>query len=109
MLDLIKNLNLNLGEVCRKGGLLSEEHTAVLRYTDAMTRDVKVRGEVWEQLREKSGLDERGIVELTATVATYNMVSRVLVALDVGEMNGANELEKEWKAEGEGNTKGESG
>ena len=31
---------------------------------------------------------ERGVVEITATVAAYNCVSRFLVALDVGERNG---------------------
>jgi len=33
------------------------------------------------------GFSEQEIVELTATVASYNMVSRFLVALDVGEQN----------------------
>jgi len=30
---------------------------------------------------------DQEIVELTAIIASYNMVSRILVALDVGEMN----------------------
>jgi hypothetical protein len=33
-------------------------------------------------------LGDREVVELTATVAAYNCVSRFLVALDVGECNG---------------------
>jgi alkylhydroperoxidase family enzyme len=35
----------------------------------------------------KSVLEDTMVVELTATVAAYNAVSRFLVALDVGECN----------------------
>lgn len=66
-------------------GELSEMQWAVMAYTDAMTRDVKVREEIFEKLRLYFGQKE--IVEITATVAAYNCVSRFLVALDVGEMN----------------------
>jgi len=75
------------GEV---GGGLSERQRAVLAYTDAMTIGLKVPDEVFAHLREKFG--EREVVEITATVAAYNCVSRFLVALDVGEMS-----EKEGK------------
>lgn len=54
---------------------------AVLRYTDEMTRNVKVKPETYAAMA--AHFDERGILELTATVAAYNMVSRVLVALDI--------------------------
>jgi hypothetical protein len=36
----------------------------------------------------KGWLGDREVVELTASVAAYNCVSRFLVALDVGECNG---------------------
>lgn len=65
---------------------LSPREEAVIRYTDAMTKDVKVPQSVFERLKD-IGLDEREIVELTAGIAAYNCVSRFLVALDVGEMN----------------------
>jgi alkylhydroperoxidase family enzyme len=67
-------------------GALSEKQWAVLRYADAMTRDVEVKEEVFGEV--KKGFNERELVEITATVASYNMVSRFLVALDVGECNG---------------------
>ncbi len=54
---------------------------AVLAYTDSMTRDIHVPDEVFAGLREH--LDEAHIVELTATVAAYNCVSRFLEALRV--------------------------
>ncbi|AHV94808.1 carboxymuconolactone decarboxylase family protein [Bordetella holmesii] len=53
-----------------------------LAYTDAMTRDIEVSDPVFEPLR--GYFDEQGLLDLTATVAAYNMVSRLLVALRVG-------------------------
>lgn len=55
-------------------------------YTDAMTKDVDVDDATWEEVRKHFGETES--VELTATVATYNCVSRFLVALNVNEYNG---------------------
>ena len=52
---------------------------AALAYTTAMTLQVQVAEPVFEALRE--WFDAREIVELTATVASYNMVSRFLEAL----------------------------
>jgi AhpD family alkylhydroperoxidase len=53
----------------------------VLELTDAMTRDIVVPDALFERLR--AHFDATGIVELVATVAAYNMVSRLLVALKV--------------------------
>jgi alkylhydroperoxidase family enzyme len=65
--------------------MADERHSAVVAYTDAMTLDVAVPDEVFTRLR--GSFEEREIVEITATVAAYNCVSRFLVALDVGEKN----------------------
>lgn len=54
---------------------------AVLAYADAMTADVKVAPQVFEAVA--AWLGPRQLVELTAVVAAYNMVSRFLVALDL--------------------------
>ncbi len=75
-----------LRETGGEGGGLTERQAAVVAYADAMTREVRVRGEVFGRVRALFG--ERGVVEITATVAAYNCVSRFLVALDVGERNG---------------------
>ncbi|KAK3178810.1 hypothetical protein OEA41_000947 [Lepraria neglecta] len=64
---------------------LSERQRAVLAYADAMTVGIKVSEEIFAWLRKS--FDERKVVEITATVAAYNCVSRFLVALDVGEMS----------------------
>lgn len=61
--------------------LFSPLERAVLDYTDAMTCDVKVPDEIFAEARRR--FDKQGLVELTATVASYNMVSRFLVALGV--------------------------
>lgn len=54
---------------------------AVLAYTDAMTKDVHVSPEVFAAV--KAALTDRLLVELTATVGAYNMVSRFLEALQI--------------------------
>ncbi|TVY49736.1 hypothetical protein LOCC1_G000627 [Lachnellula occidentalis] len=69
----------------KKEGGLSEKQWAVVGYTDAMTRSVKVDDAVFAEL--KKHFSEQEVVEITATVAAYNCVSRFLVALDVGEKN----------------------
>ncbi|KAI1085150.1 AhpD-like protein [Whalleya microplaca] len=71
-------------EEARRGGV-GEREWAVLRFADEMTRKVEVSEEVFEKLR--GVCSEREVVEVTATVAAYNCVSRFLVALDVGERN----------------------
>lgn len=65
---------------------LSEVQWAVLRYADAMTRNTQVPDEVFEGLK-KVGLNNQQIVELTLTVAAYNCVGKLFVALDIGERN----------------------
>ncbi|MCS5498238.1 carboxymuconolactone decarboxylase family protein [Cnuibacter physcomitrellae] len=54
---------------------------AVLRLTDAMTISVDVPDEIADPLAQ--WFDDRGLVELVATIAAYNMVSRFLVALRI--------------------------
>lgn len=60
---------------------LDERDTLVIRYAAQMTLDVKVSDEVFDGLRQH--FDTTGIVELTSAIATYNMVARFLVALQV--------------------------
>ena len=61
--------------------LFSTTERAVLRLTDAMTRDIHFAPEIMEAVR--AALGERGAVEVTATIAAYNMVSRFLEALHI--------------------------
>lgn len=57
----------------------------VLRYAVQMTLDVRVGDELFAALRKE--FDETAIVELTAAIASYNMVSRILVALKIEPEN----------------------
>ena len=59
---------------------------AVLAFTDASTRTVAVPEPVFAGVREH--LDDRQVVELTALVGGYAMVSRFLVALRVPPPDG---------------------
>ena len=61
--------------------LFGETAAAVLRLTDAMTRDIHFAPEITAAVREHLG--ERGTVEAAATIAAYNMVSRFLEALQI--------------------------
>jgi 4-carboxymuconolactone decarboxylase len=57
------------------------EHVAI-RLTDAMTRDIDVPDALYAEV--KSHFNAQGQIDLVATVAAYNMVSRFLVALHIG-------------------------
>ena len=59
---------------------------AVLAFTDASTRHVAVPDETFAAVR--AHLDDRQVVELTALVGGYAMVSRFLVALQVPPPDG---------------------
>lgn len=61
--------------------LYSDAQRAVLAYADAMTREIHVADSVFDALR--SHFDRRQLVELTATIAGYNLVSRFLEALAI--------------------------
>ena len=70
--------------------LFDERARAVLAYTDAMTRTVQVPDPVFAAVRAL--VDDRNLVELTATVAAYNMVSRFLEALQIHSHDDAGSL-----------------
>ena len=61
--------------------LFDAKERAVLAYTDAMTREIRVPEAIIRSL--KVFLDDRELVELTATIGGYNLVSRFLEAMQV--------------------------
>ncbi len=65
----------------RESSLFGAQDRSVLAYTDAMTREIRVPDALFAEVRDF--LDEREIVELTATIAGYNLVSRFLEALNI--------------------------
>jgi alkylhydroperoxidase family enzyme len=60
---------------------LAGDEALVARYAVQMTRDVKVEDVLFAQLQAR--FDTTELVEITAAIATYNMVARFLVALGV--------------------------
>ena len=64
------------------GNVFTADEALVLGLADTMTRNIDVPEALMDRL--KARLDARGVVETVATVAAYNMVSRFLVALQIG-------------------------
>ena len=60
----------------------SAAERVALRLTDAMTRDIDVPDALYADVRQH--FSAQGQIDLVATVAAYNMVSRFLVALHIG-------------------------
>ena len=82
--DLRLGLTAEKIEAVRQSPLppvFGEDERLVLALTDAMTREIVVPDGVFEPLRAR--FDPQQLVELVATVAAYNMVSRFLVALRI--------------------------
>ncbi len=59
----------------------SDEERAVLQYTDEVAQNVQVKDETYRTLQKH--LNDRKIVELTASVGYWGMVARFLEALQV--------------------------
>jgi alkylhydroperoxidase family enzyme len=62
-------------------GKFNEQERAILRYTDEMTKNIRVKDDTFAAVQ--SSLTEEGIVELTTTIGYYGMVCRILEALQV--------------------------
>lgn len=65
----------------RESALFDARTRDVLSYAEAMTLQVQVAQPLFDAVRRHFG--ERELIELTATVAAYNMVSRFLEALRI--------------------------
>lgn len=61
----------------------TEDERLAIRYATVMTRDVRVPRQLFDLVKARFSPTE--LVELTAAIATYNMVARFLVALEVDE------------------------
>ncbi len=72
---------LNVGSKAFKAQYFSELEREVISFTIQMTRDIKVSKILKSKLQKKLG--SRQLVELIATIAAYNLVSRFLVATEI--------------------------
>lgn len=77
----VSQAQLDALEHWSESSLFDERTQAVLAYTDAMTQQIQVPKAIFERVQQH--FDHKAIVELTATIATYNMVSRFLEALAI--------------------------
>jgi alkylhydroperoxidase family enzyme len=91
---LAKEAGVNESGLKGDGEGLTEKQLAVLRYTDAMTKNIAVSDDIFQNL--KRHFTDREVVEITVTIAAYNCCSRFLVALDIGERNGQTNV-AEWE------------
>ena len=53
----------------------------MLRYADEVTQDIRVKDDTFAALQ--GFLSEHAIVELTSVIGYYNMVCRILIALQI--------------------------
>jgi alkylhydroperoxidase family enzyme len=67
---------------CSDASLFDAAERAVMHLTLEMTRNIKVTDATFAEVRAVLP-DDRHVVELVGVIATYNMVSRFLVALGV--------------------------
>ena len=65
----------------RASQLFNAQQRALLAYTDAMTENIEVTDDVFDNRRKH--FSERQIVELTMLIGAYNMLTRFLKALKV--------------------------
>jgi 4-carboxymuconolactone decarboxylase len=63
-------------------GLFTGRERSALQLTDAMTRDIDVSATLFDAAQ--AHFDAQAMIDLTVTIAAYNMVSRFLVALQIG-------------------------
>jgi alkylhydroperoxidase family enzyme len=71
----------DLAIVGRKDSPFDARSQLVFELTDAMTRDVTVPDALFDRARAAFSAQE--LMDLVATIATYNMVSRVVVAAQI--------------------------
>jgi alkylhydroperoxidase family enzyme len=71
----------------------SEVQRAVLALTDGVTRDVHIDDALFDAVRPH--FSARELVELVVTIASYNMVSRVLETLQIGSSDTRHELRRD--------------
>ncbi len=65
----------------QNSSLYDSQERAILEYIDYMTKEIRVPEETFSSVRKY--FNERQMVELTAIIGAYNLVSRFIVALEI--------------------------
>ena len=64
---------------------LDDVDRAILEYAEKLTKEpARMQREDVEQLRRATGLDDRGVLQITLIASFFNYVTRVADALGVG-------------------------
>ena len=79
----VRALRSDVAAAVNNGSLFTEAQRAALQLTLEMTDGVAVNQDTMDWVKNVMP-SPQAVVELVATVATYNMVSRFIVALDIG-------------------------
>ena len=82
-LNAIHDESTAMSDNVYSNGAFSEAQRAALAYADWVTKNVHVPQGIFDAV--KANFNDQQVVEITVTISTYNMVSRILVALDVGD------------------------
>jgi AhpD family alkylhydroperoxidase len=80
-MEAVKHWRADDGTRAEAADPFTTDERLVLELADAMTRDIEVSDALMARIAAR--FDPRGVLEVVATVAAYNMVSRVLVALRI--------------------------
>ena len=83
-IDQLKNMTyeVNHTAINQSAHFYTDEQMLVLKLTDTMTKAITVGDDLYGQIQEHFNAQQQ--VDLVATVAAYNMVSRFLEALQIG-------------------------
>lgn len=77
----VTQAQLDALENWQSSGAFDDTQRAVLAYCDTMTKSIQVPDDIFARVKAQFGPEQ--LVELTATIAAYNMVSRFLEALQI--------------------------
>lgn len=83
-IDQLKNAAYDSKHVALEGlaKLFTSDQLVALKLTDTMTREITVGDDLYAQVKQH--FNDQQQVDLVATAAAYNMVSRFLEALQIG-------------------------
>jgi alkylhydroperoxidase family enzyme len=83
-IDQLKNIayEVNHTSINQSAHFYTDEQVLVLKLTDTMTKEITVGDDLYGQIKQHFNAQQQ--VDLVATVAAYNMVSRFLEALQIG-------------------------
>ena len=83
--EAMKTVRASPGAIDRSDNILTPQQMAVVKFTDALTLGIRVSDEIWDGVKDY--FSEKQLVELTASAAAFNTVTRFVTTLDVGEKN----------------------